>query len=447
MSDKKNEIENQLQLSLSYEDVTGQIAGRPFIQKDDRIKHATEVSYNVAIQHIQPRPGFNPRTVFEGIPELADSLLNDGQKEALKVMVLKDGRILFLEGDRRYRAFQLLLEQKRITPDHKIRIIPVTSNATEEQMLKDSWISNVDYYKHTFRPLEQAEVAWRFKHCFTEKERSDKEVADIMGCSRQTVNNFLSLAEAPDDIKNQLLSECITMTEALDMIRSLNKNKRAADKKEEASHIASAAPTGNPVDPLKEEMESLDHLDKQSEEYKLAEANRERINKERLLEVANEVECKKSVLVKHIGKRLAEHATVTTVEEVLMKDGSGELAPVEMISVVASKETELTEEIIDLLIERKVDFVFIYKKVTVAESVITEPPAIEKKSKFDTSREEIALCQNIIKNIDWISVHSEKVQPEQTSVDLVQRCNWVQKDMEILRDWVNKNKIHNKRAR
>lgn len=65
---------------------------------------------------------------------------------------------------------------------------------------------------------------------------------------------------------------------------------------------------------------------------------------------------------------------------------------------------------------------------------------------MDESREEIGWCQNLIKNIDWLSVQSEKL-PEQTSKDFVQRCNWLIKDAELIRDWVSKNKKENKRAR
>jgi len=66
--------------------------------------------------------------------------------------------------------------------------------------------------------------------------------------------------------------------------------------------------------------------------------------------------------------------------------------------------------------------------------------------KFDESREEISWCQNLIKNLDWLSVQSEKL-PEQTSKDFVQRCNWLIKDAELIRDWVSKNKKENKRGR
>ena len=102
MAETKNE--QQGQLSLPYEDVTGLVAGRPTIRKDERIRDANVSSYKIALKYIEPRPGFNPRQKFNGIPELAESLLQDGQEEALKVVILKDGRILFYEGDRRYRA-------------------------------------------------------------------------------------------------------------------------------------------------------------------------------------------------------------------------------------------------------------------------------------------------------------------------------------------------------
>lgn len=80
-------------------------------------------------------------------------------------------------------------------------------------------------------------------------------------------------------------------------------------------------------------------------------------------------------------------------------------------------------------------------------NLVGNQQAKEKREKgevnFDESREEIALCQNLIKNIDWLSVQSEKL-PDQTSKDFVQRCSWLMKDAELIREWVSKNKKQNK---
>lgn len=446
MAEKKNDQPEQLALSLPYEELTGLIAGRPTIRKDDRISDANIASYTVALKYIEPRPGFNPRKKFKDIPELADSLLHDGQREAIRVFVLKDGRILFYEGDRRYRAFQHLLEEKKITEDHKILIIPAKYDVTEEQILRESCISNFGLYKHSFLPVEQADAAYRFKYFFTEKPRTDEEVAEILRCSRQTISNLIAIAEAPDDIRQRLIDEEINMTDAMTIIRSQKKLQKQADKKEDESHVNSATPPPPPQDLLKKDIEELNDLEEQAAHFNSDDARtkREELELQRLFEYANEVLCNRDDLFAQIGKRLAKDATVTEEQQIL-DNGSGELVPTPITTTIVSQETELTDEVIHLLIEKKVGSVFVYKKHHVAESVFTEPPAEKEKSKYDEQRPEIGWVQNVIKLSDKMSVRVEKLEiSDGDKKDMLDWIKWMQNDLWPLRDWVHSNKKQNK---
>ena len=66
--------------------------------------------------------------------------------------------------------------------------------------------------------------------------------------------------------------------------------------------------------------------------------------------------------------------------------------------------------------------------------------------KFDESREEIKLCQNLVKNLDKIGSIVSKIENKQTKDDIERLLHFSQKDLALLRDWVHKNKKENKKA-
>lgn len=77
------------------------------------------------------------------------------------------------------------------------------------------------------------------------------------------------------------------------------------------------------------------------------------------------------------------------------------------------------------------------------EEVIKQ--AQEEKERFDSSREEVSLCLNVIKNLDKLENQVSKFDiPEQSKDDLSRLVSFIQKDMEQVTEWVNKNKNQNK---
>lgn len=431
------------EVSLPYE-VIDNLAGRPFIRNDERFSRADITAFSVKLKDISYRDGYNPRDVFDGIEELARSLIVDGQEEPIEIDVLKDGRNFLKEGHRRLQAWMWLVDKEEITLDYEVVFIPSKSDLSEFDRLKQSWISNSDHLKKPFGVLAKAEVARRFKYCFG-SQKTDDEVAEIMHVSRQTVTNLITIAKAPDDVKQEI-KKGMTTSDALSYIRRQNKNKRQAEKKEEESHLTSMNPTSDPVDLLKGDMEDLRKLEDEADDIKLARESRERQRMDKLLEVANEVPVIRDELMLHIGKRLAAPACREWKEDFVDED-TGETITVDRKEKLIDGNVLIDEETISkLLSEPGIGNVFIYKEVTAAESVITEPVAQKEKPQYDEMRPEIAQIQNAIKLCDRASVRVSKLEiSDGDKKDLLDWMGWQMKDLIEAREWIHKNKKRNKK--
>jgi ParB-like chromosome segregation protein Spo0J len=69
-----------------------------------------------------------------------------------------------------------------------------------------------------------------------------------------------------------------------------------------------------------------------------------------------------------------------------------------------------------------------------------EQEAADPEEKFDENRTEIALCQNVIRNVDKIMTLVKKVQNPQLVGDIERLVNFTQKDMVEIRAYVKKHK-------
>lgn len=69
----------------------------------------------------------------------------------------------------------------------------------------------------------------------------------------------------------------------------------------------------------------------------------------------------------------------------------------------------------------------------------------KEEVKYDESREEIKLVQNVIKNMDKLEAIVRKLDvPDQTKSDVNNLVEWSQRDLAEIREWVHKNKKQNK---
>lgn len=437
--------EQSQQLTLNYA-VIEKVANRSYLR--DNFKRGNRETYHIPEEMIQEREGFNNRLVYENMDEMKVSLIANGLLDPLVVDVLPDGTVYVDEGYRRIRGIRLA---KADRPDLFSTVECFVNGADTTELQRKIRVSTSNQCREILKPIERANNAYEIKYCFG-KEKSNDEVGNLLGgVSRQTVDNLIKIASAPDDLKNEMLMADMSITECVKFLANHKKMQKKADEKEDASHETSASAASLPQDPLKKDLEGLSELDKQAEEMKEqnqeenaeARANRERVEREQLLEVANEVYVSDVELAKHIGKRLAAPA-VKSWEQDFVDEATSEVVSIQRNEVVLEKGALVDEDTIKTLIEEGVKVCFINKEVTVAPSVITEPVAEKEKNKYDSDRPEIAQVQNSIQLNDRLSVRVEKLDiSEGDKKDLLSWLQWQMKDLIGLRDWVHTNKKQN----
>lgn len=247
-------MSSQLELSLPFEEIT-ELANRIYLRNN--FKRAPRDSYFIPFNQILIREGFNQRIDYDDIPELADSLFLDGQKEPLVLDVLPDGRCFIDEGHRRYKAFQLNIERKSMEPDVLVEFYPNKKETTELQRMLNQHISN--NHKKNLKPLELAGVVHSVKHNYG-TEYSHEQLAEMFGVSRQKIDNLILFAEASDDVK--LAIHNMKFTNAVDYIRDEKKRQKQVDKAEKDAGQSTMYVASNGKDINADEEKALNDLEK-----------------------------------------------------------------------------------------------------------------------------------------------------------------------------------------
>jgi len=442
-----SEQNEQLNLSLPYEDFTGKMGSQAYAKAT--YKRGNDVMiFQIPFKDILIWEGYNARTVFENIEDLADSIHQHKQKTPFQLVLVKEGDRAYLKkGGRRHRAYQLLIEQGLFNPNDTVPFELTSTKETMEEMILDLHVSN--QYPEPLKPIDLATVAWRLKHlCGAEK--SNEEVSELLGAkkvSRQTVDNLLLIYNASDDIKNQIRVGDMNMTSAVSFIRSQKKLKKEADKKEEEAGQSSMYVQPDPKDSLRDEVAELEAAELQAEIYREREANRSRIEAERLERIANYLEVKEDVLLQHIGKRLAADATYNWVEDFVDED-TAEVFPVNRTNTVLKQGELLDENTIKDLVGSNVEKVYVFKEIIPTASVFTEPVADPESPKFDVSRPEIEKIQKCIQGADKVEAIVTKLDaPDDVKKDIAFQIYWLQRNLSDVRDWVHSNKKQNKKDR
>ncbi len=145
---------------------------------------------NVPLTAVTPNPK-QPRKYFDeaALNDLAQSIKRDGLLQPIIVKRESDDRYLLVAGERRYRACQLA------------GIAKVRAFVTHGDPLEIAIIENLQ--RENLNPVEEAEALeeLRASHRYTQEQ-----LAQVVGKSRPTVTEILSLASLPDPIK----AECRT---------------------------------------------------------------------------------------------------------------------------------------------------------------------------------------------------------------------------------------------
>ena len=251
------------QLSLDYMEIK-KVAGREYLRQN--FKRNSKDTYFIPLNKISERDGFNQRKVYEDIEGLAESLLIHGQLEPMVLDVLPDGTAYIDQGHRRYRAHVANVKNNKYDDEMLIEFFPNKTDVTELDRMLNQFTSN--NHKKKLKPFEVAEVAYRIKNNFSETPKTHEEVSNLMGVSRQQIDNYISIALADDVLKKEMVKGDMKITECLAIIRNKKSLTKQSDKKEEESHKTSSAAVQPPKDELAQDIKELDELDKQVEEIR-----------------------------------------------------------------------------------------------------------------------------------------------------------------------------------
>lgn len=144
---------------------------------------------------------YQPRTRFseEELERLTQSIAEQGVLQPLLARKM-DGAYELIAGERRLRAARAAgLDQVPV----------IILNLTDEQVLEVSIIENIQ--RENLNVLEEAEAYYRL---IDEFGYTQEKVAEKIGKNRSTIANLLRLRSLPEEIKESLIAEKISMGHA-----------------------------------------------------------------------------------------------------------------------------------------------------------------------------------------------------------------------------------------
>jgi len=159
---------------------------------------------NLPLEAIHPNPD-QPRKHFdqERLEELADSIRAKGVLQPIIVKRLDAESFLLVAGERRYRASLMAGLEK----------IPAVITTDDEQEI--ALIENLQ--REDLNPIEEAEG---LKALADRANYTHEQLAGIVGKSRVTITELLSLNDLPDQVKEECRSTDIaTKTHLLQVLR------------------------------------------------------------------------------------------------------------------------------------------------------------------------------------------------------------------------------------
>jgi len=168
----------------------------PIKSGEDRNRNFIEC----AIDLVRPNR-YQPRTHFatDELEELCESIKTQGIIQPLLVRKDTNGYEL-VAGERRLRAAKMAGLEK----------VPVmVKNLTDAQMLEMSIVENIQ--REDFNPIEEANA---YQRLITEFNLTQDQAAERVGKSRSAVANFLRLRQLPDEIKESITANRVSMGHA-----------------------------------------------------------------------------------------------------------------------------------------------------------------------------------------------------------------------------------------
>ncbi|MGO4928245.1 ParB/RepB/Spo0J family partition protein [Fundicoccus sp. Sow4_D5] len=160
-----------------------------------------EIVEDIPLDQIRPNP-YQPRKHFDKIAlqELGESIKQSGvfQPVILRKSMIKGYELI--AGERRVRASRLA---------GKTTIPAIVRQLDEERMIEIAVVENLQ--REDLSPLEEAEA---YSMLMDKLNLTQAEVADRMGKSRPYIANYLRLLTLPEEIKQMVTEEKMSMGQA-----------------------------------------------------------------------------------------------------------------------------------------------------------------------------------------------------------------------------------------
>jgi ParB/RepB/Spo0J family partition protein len=245
------------QLKFPYK-IINEVANRSFVREN--FKASTQL-YKIPVKKIKVRTGFNVRTIFGGIEDLAASIKECGQQVPLEVDVLPNGVVYLVKGHRRLKALQLLIDSSVEGFDEVLCKVNSTET-TEFKRIVELYADNM--YGEKLSPLEEAAVAMRLKTYYAKELPNNEAIGKAMGgISRQKVDNLLKLAGATEEVKEKIAKGEMKATDVYHRITTVDKPRKNDRNEQELAKTSSK--NGAPKDALAKDMKELNELNESSE--------------------------------------------------------------------------------------------------------------------------------------------------------------------------------------
>ena len=157
---------------------------------------------NIPLGDIEPDDS-QPRKDFREI-ELAESITVSGQIHPILVTTGKDGKYQIVDGERRWRAFNLLVEQAKDTPelaDKDFSTIKALYVEKDSQLL--GIIGNIA--RNEYSAIETADACASLKKLLGKdgEEAKPGEIGKYLGKSRPLISQYLSLHNLPAEVQDK----------------------------------------------------------------------------------------------------------------------------------------------------------------------------------------------------------------------------------------------------
>jgi len=207
---------------------------------EEKTKAPRRDVYSLEVNQIKVVEGFNVRQDFGDLQELANSIKINGVKVPVRGYK-KEGFYWLTDGERRFRACQLLAEQG---VDVRVPFLSDGSNVNNEQRVIDMLICNEG---KKLNPVEQSEAVQRLVNY----GYVDKEIAEKTGFSIVYISNLKLLNNAPKTIKNLITSDIIRSTQVLKMFRETKSYDEVMEAISKAIDFSGGEPTGEDAPPKK----------------------------------------------------------------------------------------------------------------------------------------------------------------------------------------------------